>query len=105
MTSADRPLHMVGIPREQASEAGIASPGSDIAGRILNERNAARAEAMYQATPVFGPDDVPRGRTAHIGGGVFLSRCPDCDDYVRTFGAVLFIAEFAHGIRQEALLP
>lgn len=85
--------------------------GRDIAGRILNERNAARAAIAYQATPVFDPDSIPPGQTWHIGGGVFLSRCPTCDDYVRSYGSVQFLPDFAdhqlraHGIRQEALLP
>ena len=111
MTCSDHPLHIVGIPRDHAPQPGVAVPGSDLAGRILNERNAARAASTYQATPVFEPASIPRGQTWHVGGGVFLSRCPDCDDYVRCHGSVQFLPDFAdhqfraHGIRQQALLP
>lgn len=63
----------------------------------------------YAATPVW--DVIPRGWVAHIGGGIFLHRCRECDDYVRSYGAVLFIRALdihqreAHGIEQGPLLP
>jgi len=69
-----------------------------IAGKVTPER-IARITSRYAETPVFDPDVVPRGRYAHIGGGIWLRRCRECDDYVRSYGSVAYLYPFA---RHEA---
>lgn len=79
--------------------------GNDIAGRVLGFAGVVTAERIqrvtsrYTATPSFEPGAIPRGAYAHIGGGVWLRRCRDCDDYVRSYGSVGYLYEFA---RHEA---
>jgi hypothetical protein len=52
-------------------------------------------EAKYQETPVFSEDIIPRGASAHIGEGIFLTRCTECDDYALTYGMLGYIYELA----------
>lgn len=51
----------------------------------------------FKNTPVFDADVIPRGRTVHIGDGVWLKRCPSCDDYGLTYGTP-YIMEIAKHI-------
>lgn len=63
------------------------SRGRDLT--VASEHDAqlsARAQVRFAKTPVFKRSDIPRGRSAHIGGGVFLRRCRECNDFVLTFG-------------------
>lgn len=72
---------------------------------------AARSAQRYRRTPVFAPEDVPRGRHVHVGEGVWLRRCAHCDAYVRSYGAILCIPAFdahlreAHNVDLGPLLP
>lgn len=49
-----------------------------------------RCATLYAKTPVFAAADVPRGQYIHVGEGVWLKRCRGCDDYVMTYGTILF---------------
>lgn len=37
--------------------------------------------------------EVQRGEEGHIGGGVFLRRCTDCDDYTLTAGPSIWTTD------------
>lgn len=78
------------------------------------ERFMRRLDEQYSRTPVFDAERIPRGKHMHIGDGVWLRRCRECDDYIKTYGAIDYIREFAeheadHGLivpgYNQALLP
>lgn len=51
----------------------------------------------YANTPVFDPDTIPPGRSAHIGGGVFRTVCAgDCGAYVDNYGGGYWLPELRH---------
>ncbi len=53
-------------------------------------------EQRYRTTPVFDPNTIPRGYRAHIGGGIWMRRCRECDDYALTYGSVVYIWQLAN---------
>lgn len=71
----------------------------------------AKIAARYATTPVFGPGNVRPGVRAHLGGGVWGRRCPDCGLLFVTAGAVLHDVDLldhrldAHGVQPRPLLP
>lgn len=71
--------------------------------------HAIKMSGRFMRTPVHS--EVPRGRHLHIGDGIFLFRCPECDAYVRSYGGILVIPAFdqhleqEHGIITGPLLP
>lgn len=63
--------------------------GTDLLdGEIGNPLNKERAVARYTGTPSYDPNDVPAARSAHIGNGVWLTRCHLCDGFMRTYGSL-----------------
>lgn len=51
----------------------------------------------YANTPVFPPDIIPPGRSAHIGNGVFRSMCAGgCGAYADNWGGGYWIPELRH---------
>lgn len=84
--------------------------GADIvlgAGSVKNlNQFIQKNEARFAATPVFPKTAIPNGVAAHIGKGVFLRRCVSCDDYMLTYGSILYIHEFAkHEASHGGLVP
>lgn len=88
--------------------------GNDLLdGQIANPRNIVQAalEADEHNTPSLKENDIPRGRMVHTGGGIWLKRCSECDDFVRVYGMLMFVHEMSqherlvHSIEQTALLP
>lgn len=57
----------------------------------------------YARTPVFDPSEIPAGRQAHIGGGVFRRKCadPECGVYADTWGGVWWVPKLAHHEHQD----
>ena len=47
---------------------------------------AEKAARRYAETPSY--KGVPRGRSAHVGGGVWRTVCPECDHYVDHYGSM-----------------
>jgi hypothetical protein len=52
-------------------------------------------KARYADTPVFDPDIIPSGRYVHIGDGVWLRRCSDCEDFTLSYGSIIYLREHA----------
>jgi hypothetical protein len=50
------------------------------------------ARFKYAGTPAWLPERVPPGRCAHIGRGVWLTRCHECDYSVAHYGCIPFYA-------------
>lgn len=44
------------------------------------------AAEFYAETPIFELEEIGPGVGAHIGDGVFLYRCRNCDDYYLSYG-------------------
>lgn len=84
------------------------SKGNNIAGEFTignaaNERRARLDHIARPDQPSYEADIVPNGRAAHVGGGVWLARCLECDDYTLTWGHLgwnydLAMHTRAHGV-------
>lgn len=70
-----------------------AGPYSDE--QALADKSAAR----FAGTPVY--HEVPQGRTLHVGGGIFLRRCPRCPAFVRSYGGILHVPILDRHLREE----
>jgi hypothetical protein len=69
------------------------------AGYVQNQEEfIAKNAEKYAETPVFDINIVPRGFHVHVGNGVWMKRCNDCNDYMLSYGTP-FIMDFA---RHEA---
>lgn len=75
----------------------IAGDGVTLGAEYVRDRKAFiyKNRMHYANTPVTPPDNVPRGQYRHIGGGLWLKRCRECDDYIVSYGAVQYYREFA----------
>lgn len=62
---------------------------------ILNPKNKDRAEQRNAETPVFPADLIPNGRYMHIGDGIWKHVCRSCDDFILSYGSVVYLYEFA----------
>lgn len=58
--------------------------------RSWTDERHARFEC--RETPAWDADSIPRGRCAHIGDGLWLTRCAGCDDAVTHWGAMPYYA-------------
>lgn len=58
--------------------------------------------AQYSRTPTFPIDEIPRGSRRHLGGGIWLARCRECDNYVLTYGTA-WCYEFGKHERDHGL--
>lgn len=45
----------------------------------------------YKKTPVIDMDKVPNGKQMHIGEGIWLKRCPECDIFELIYGGLSFV--------------
>lgn len=88
--------------------------GNDLLdGRKLQPENerAARFRHSQPEDYSHNPDAVPRGRGGHIGDGVWLQRCGQCDDYALSYGSLPYSnyvrghERTVHGTLPVALLP
>lgn len=93
------------------SEASAPTKGENIkpAGMILGAQYVRDVEAFveenrkrYERSPVIAADDIPRGHRCHVGNGVWLARCRECDDYALTYGTAwcyeFGMHEYEHGL-------
>lgn len=95
-------------------------PGTDLFdGRIAGAEYAGpsyinEVKDRYARTPTIEDDLVHRGEYMHTGDGIWLHRCAGCNNFIRTYGIVGYLREFAeheasHGLDvpgyNEALLP
>lgn len=60
---------------------------------------ASEVALRFDCTPVY--PEVPRGKYLHIGEGVFLRRCPECDAFVRSYAGIVYIPAFDQHLRDE----
>ena len=90
-------------------------------GEIYNAAGRARAAERYANTPTYGPETLNgaltkcpeklRGRHVHMGGGVWVAFCSECDAHLRSWDSVLLMHPMIdhlwdeHGIEQGPLLP
>jgi len=74
--------------------------GETIQGNPVHKNRDYRA--MYKNTPVFKPEIIPNGRSAHIGNGVFRSICAGgCGAYADTWGGGYWIPELRYHEHNE----
>lgn len=92
-----------------------------LAGEIYNESNREHAQNMFASTPSYGAEilnpilaETPeklRNRRLHLGDGVWVAFCSECDAHVRSWGSVLLVRPLTdhlwedHGVSQGPLLP
>ena len=76
-------------------------PGVDIFdGRIAGAEYARpsyidEVKSRYARTPTIAEELIHRGEYMHTGDGVWLHRCAGCNSFVRTYGTVGYLREFA----------
>lgn len=53
----------------------------------FNDEERAYAKHLYRNTPVYKVEDIPRGMSAHVGDGWWVTKCRECDEVAHHLGS------------------